>query len=70
MPANIHHWQAIDAEPMTLAVVAAETGIRNVVAMVTAALLPVAVFGLPVMCTITPPSGLLYLHLSRAPLLC
>ena len=70
MPANIHHREAIDAESMILAVVAAETVIRNAVATVTTALLPVAVFGLPVMCTITPPSGLLYLHLSWAPLLC
>ena len=69
MPANIHHGEIEDAEPVILAVVAAKTGIRNAVAMVTAALLPVAMFRLPVMCTITPPSGLLYLHLGRASLL-
>ena len=69
MAANIHHRETVDAEPVILAVVATETVIRNAVAVVSAALLPVAVLGLPVMCTITLPSDLLLVGLSRAPLL-
>jgi hypothetical protein len=53
-----------------LAIVATETVIRNAVTVVAAAFLPVAVLGLPVMCTITLPSDLLFACLSGAPLLC
>ena len=54
---------------MILAVVAAETVFRNAIALVTAALLPVAVLGLPAMRAVMLPSDLLSLYLSWAPLL-
>jgi hypothetical protein len=69
-PANIHHREAVNAEPVILAEVAAETVIRNAVAVVTAALLPGAVLRLPAMCTITLPGNLLLVYLRRAPLSC
>jgi len=53
-----------------LAIVAAEPVIRNAVAVVAAALLPVAVLRLPTMGTITLPSDLLLMCLSWASLLC
>jgi hypothetical protein len=70
MPANIHHRETVNAEPVLLAVVATETVIGNAVAVVTAALLPGAVLRLPAMRTITLPSDLLLTYLSRTPLLC
>jgi hypothetical protein len=69
MPTHIHHRETVDTEPMILAVVTAETVIRDAVAVVTAALLPVAVLGLPAMCTIALPSDLLDVYLLGAPLL-
>ena len=69
MPANIHHREIEEAELVIVAVVAAETGIRNAITVVTATFLPSTVLGLPVVCTITPPSRLLNPHLSRATLL-
>jgi hypothetical protein len=70
MPANKHHGETVDAEPVILAVVAAETVIRNAVAAVTATLLPGAVLRLPAMGTIAPPSDLLSTYMLGAPLLC
>ena len=69
MPANIHHREIEEAELVIVAVVAAETGIRNAITVVTATFLPSMVLGLPVASTITPPSRLLNPHLSRATLL-
>jgi hypothetical protein len=68
--ANIHHGETVDAEPVILAIVGTETVIGNAVAVVTAALLPGAVLRLPAMCTITLPSDLLDVHLSRGASLC
>jgi hypothetical protein len=70
MSADVHHRETVDAEPMFLSVVAAEAVIRDTVAVVTAALLPVAVFRLPAMCTIPLPSDLLYAYLLGAASLC
>lgn len=69
MSTNVSHREAVDAEPMFLAVVATETVIRNAVAVVTTALLPAAVFRFPAMCTIALPSHLLLAYTFRAPLL-
>jgi hypothetical protein len=69
VPANIHHGESVDAEPVVLAIVTTETIIRDPVAVVTAALLPGVVLGLPTTRAITLPSGLLYAYLSGAPLL-
>ena len=70
MPADEHHLETIEAEPMIRAVVATETVLRNAVTVVTAALLPRAVLGLPTMCTISLPRDLLFARMSWAPLLC
>src|SRR5690348_6579942 len=69
MPANIPHGETVDAEPVILAIVTAETVIRDTVAVVAAALLPSAVLRLPAMCTISLPSDLLLAHMLGAPLL-
>src|SRR5467141_3872289 len=70
MPANVPHRQTVDPKSVILAIVATETIFGNAVAVVTAALLPGAVLGLPTMGAITLPSNLLLAHLSRAALLC
>ena len=70
MPANIHHGETVNAEPVILPIVAAEAVIRNAVAVVTAALLPGTVIRPPVICAITLPSDLLLALLIRVPLLC
>src|ERR1700731_4501551 len=49
--ADIHYREAVDDEPVILPVIGTETVIRNAVAAVPAALLPSAVIGLPVTCT-------------------
>src|SRR6266403_1841887 len=67
MSADVPYWEAVDAEPMILAIVATETVLRNTIATVTAALLPGAVLGLPAMCTRTLPGNLLLVDLGRAP---
>src|SRR6267378_155117 len=67
MSADVPYWEAVDAEPMILAIVATETVFRNTIATVTAALLPGAVLGLPAMCTRTLPGNLLLVDLGRAP---
>jgi len=54
---------------VVLAIVTTETIIRDPVAVVTAALLPGVMLGLPTTRAITLPSGLLYAYLSGAPLL-
>ena len=69
MAANNHHWEPIDAKPVILSVVTAETVIRDAVAFVSAALLPAAMFRLPAMSAITLPSDLLHPCLFRAPML-
>jgi hypothetical protein len=69
LPADIHHGEDVDAEPVILAIVAAETVIGNAVAVVSAALLPSAVLRPPAMGTITLPSDLLYVYLLGAALL-
>ena len=70
MPANIRHRETVDAKPMILAIVAAETVIRNAVAVVSAALLPGAVFRLPAMGAIALPGNLLLAYMLRVSLLC
>jgi hypothetical protein len=68
--ANIHHWETVDAEPVILTIVGTVTVIRNAIAVVSAALLPGAVLGLPVTRTVALPGGLLHACLFRAVLLC
>jgi len=70
MPADVHHRETVDAEPVILAIVATEAVIWHAIAVVTAAFLPGAVLGLPAMGTITLPSDLLLALLSGAALLC
>jgi hypothetical protein len=70
MPAYIDHGESVDAKTVILSIVTTETVIRNPVAVVTAALLPGAMLGLPAMCTITLPSDLLHAYLLGASLLC
>ena len=70
MPANVHHGKTLEAEPVIMAVVAAETGLRNAVAAVTAALLPGAVLRLPATRTFMLPSSPLLAFLSRVAMLC
>jgi len=70
MPANIPHRETVDAEPVILSIVAAETVIRNAVAVVTAALLPGVVLGLPAMGALTLPSDSLHAYLLGAASLC
>jgi len=70
MSADVHNRETVDAELVRLAIVAAEPVIWNAVAVVAAALLPVAVLRLPAMGTITLPSDLLLMYLSWTPLLC
>src|SRR4029077_18905564 len=55
IPANLQKREAVDAERVTRSIVAAEVGVRNPVAAVTAALLPGAVFGVPVACSTVLP---------------
>jgi len=69
LPTNVHHGEAVDAELVRLAIVATETAIRNAVTVVAATLLPGAMLRLPTLGTITLPSDLLLMNLSRAPLL-
>jgi hypothetical protein len=64
-----YHREIVDAEPVVLAIVGAETGVRNAVAAVAPALLPGVVIRLPVMRAIALPGGLLLVYLSRTPLL-
>ena len=48
IPANVPEGKAVDAERVVLAIVAIEIGVRNAVAVVAAALLPIAVLGVPI----------------------
>src|SRR5712692_8920492 len=70
MPADIHHGETVDAKPVILSVVAAETVIRDAVAVITSTLLPVAMFRPPAIGTIALPSDPLYPYLLGASLLC
>ena len=70
MPANVPHRETVHAEPVFLAIVATEAFLRNAIAFVTAALLPVAMLRLPTMGTITLPSSPLLPCLSRAAFSC
>jgi hypothetical protein len=70
MSANVDHGKTEDAESVILAVVAAETVIRNAVAVVAATLLPGAMFRLPAVRAITLPGDLLLVHLIGASALC
>src|SRR5258708_26376588 len=70
MPADVHHRETVDGDPVVLAIVPTEAVIWNAIAVVTAALLPGAVLGLPAMGTITLPSDLLLALLSGSALLC
>jgi hypothetical protein len=63
MSPNISHRKTVNAEPVILAIVATEAVIRNVVAVVAAALLPGAVLRLPAVCASTLPSDLLLVNL-------
>ena len=67
MSTDIPYLEIGEAESVVLAIVAAETVLRNAVTTVTAALLPRAVLRLPAMCTRTLPCDLLLANLSRAP---
>jgi hypothetical protein len=67
--AYIHYRETVDAEPVILPVIGTETVIRNAVAAIPAALLPGAVIGLPVTCTIVLPGDLLFVYIFGAPLL-
>jgi hypothetical protein len=69
LSANKSHREIVNAEPVTLAIVGAEAGIRYTVSTVTASLLPRAVIGLPVFCAASLPGGLLLPCLGRAMLL-
>jgi hypothetical protein len=60
IPANVHEGKAVDAERVVLAIVAIEIGVRNAVAMVAAALLPIAVLGVPVAGAMLPPVAPLF----------
>ena len=61
IPAHHHEGFVVDAERMTLAIVAAVIVVRNAVAVVAAALLPIAVFRLPVLSAMLLPGSLLLL---------
>jgi hypothetical protein len=69
MPADNQNGETEDAEPVVPAIVAAETVIRNAIAVVTPALLPGAVLRLPAMGTITLPGDALFAYLRWASLL-
>ena len=70
MSAHVHHGETVNAETVILAIVAAEAVVRNSIAVVSAPLLPVAMFRLPAMSAIPLPRDLLHVHLFGAPLLC
>ena len=57
--AHDNYWVAVDAERVTRTKVAIVAVVGNSIAIVTAALLPIAVLGLPVMRTMLLPVGLL-----------
>ncbi len=63
MPARELHAFAVDAKLVRFAEVAAVPIVRNALAVVTAALMPVAVLGLPVVRAILLPGSLLLLCL-------
>src|ERR1051325_10628401 len=69
MPTDVSHRQSVDAEPVILSVVASEAVVRNAVAVVTTALLPGAMLGLPAVSAITLPRDLLLTHVSWSALL-
>jgi hypothetical protein len=59
-PANLHKRKAEDEKCVILTIIAAEIVVRNAVAVVAAALLPVAVFGRPVVGTAMLPLSPLF----------
>jgi hypothetical protein len=61
--ADKYHGLAVDAEPVRRTEVAVVAVVRNAVAVVAAALLPVAVLGMPAVCAILLPGGLLFVRL-------
>ena len=69
MPAKDEQTEAEYAEPVTGTKVPTEMIIRNAVAVVAATLLPIAVFRLPVMCTILLPNSALFALLHTLSLL-
>jgi len=69
IPANYLQAIAGDAEPVIRTKVATVTVLRNAVAIVAAALVPIAVLGLPVMRAMLLPNGPLFAWLSIASLL-
>ena len=58
LPSHKRHGETVDPELMIRAVVSSEPVIRNTVAFVSAALLPGAMIGLPVVRTVALPSYL------------
>ena len=62
--ANHDQWVAVDAEVVVRTKVPAITVLGDAVAVVAAALLPVAVLGLPIMCAMLLPDGALLAFLS------
>jgi len=69
IPANILQLVPEDTESVVRTKVAAVTVLGNAVSVVAAALLPIAVLGLPVMCAMLLPNGPLFAWLSKASLL-
>ena len=61
--ANDHHGVAVDSEPVTRTKVAMRTLLRNPIAVIAAALLPVTVLRLPVVCSMLLPSASLFAFL-------
>jgi hypothetical protein len=70
VPADDYYRETVDAKPVILSIVATETVIWDAVAVVTAPLLPAAMFRLPAVSAIPLPSDLLHSCLLGAPLLC
>ena len=60
-PANHHEGEAVDVEPVIWAIVAAEIGVGNAVAVIAAALLPRAVLGIKAVGAMLLPGSLLLL---------
>ena len=60
IPAHHHEGEAVDAEIVTPTIVASEIAIRNAVAVVAAALMPIAVLGLPAVSSMLLPGNPLF----------
>jgi hypothetical protein len=68
MPGDNHHGKGMESEPVLPAEIDNETVMRDAVAAITAALLPTAMFILPVLCAMLLPNHALFsakLHMPR-----